>query len=228
MKKNAVYILFLIITFTLGATQAQESEAKNTDLTAADQIEELHGGILLVRLPTKQNSIDALIKTGRSEQAEQVRKQNEEKNLDLIKAMQAKFTFCPVYFFYSYDSEHILNGNLDSVTFLAPDLTADPSIKIGDQPFYTAEVTLVSQDTSNKQKNLRSGEEDDRDNQNEAKYYGGANMRFQALIIKDAEFNQLRRPFPYYSRTLNSFFIKKSLSDVVETMDQKLWRFYGK
>ena len=206
---------------------AQE-DVQSPERSAAEHIHALHDGVLLVRLPTKQNSIDALIKSGRTQQAEQVRVQTRDKNLELISAMNEGFTFCPVYFFYSYDSKYIVKGQLDSVTFLGADLNPDPNVDIDAKNFYTAEVSLVSQDTSQKGRNLRAGEEDDVDNRNETKYYGGANMRFQALIIKDAEFNQLRRPFPYYSRTLNSFFMKKTLDEVAKTMDQKLWKFHGK
>lgn len=228
MRKNNFGTLILILTLCIGSLYAQEEGNEIYGLSARDHIKQLHDGVLLVRLPTKQNSIDALIKTGRTEQAEQVRVQNEKKNLELYNGMKDEFTFCPVYFFFSYDSKHILDGNLDSVQFLGPNLEEDPTLSIGDKNFCTAEVTLVSQDTSGKKRNIRSSEENNRDNQNEPKYYGGANMRFQALIIKDKQFNQLRRPFPYYSRTLNSFFIKKSLADVANTMDQKLWKFYGK
>ncbi len=227
MRKQLICTSISILTLLFNVLYAQE-EVDTPERSAAEQIQELHNGVLLVRLPTKQNSIDALMKSDRKQQAEQVRLQTRNKNLELMAAMRDEFTFCPFYFFYSYDSEHILNGQLDSVTFLGEDLNPLSNVAIGDKLFYTAEVTLVSQDTSQKGKNLRDSEESDRDNQNETKFYGGANMRFQALIIKDSQFNQLRRPFPYYSRTLNSFFMKKTLEEVVETMDQKLWKFYGK
>lgn len=225
---HILIIFSMILSLPAWAQDSYEAIPTMQDGSSLEDIRSLRETALLVRLPTKQKSIDALIKTGREAKAEQLKADLRDRNLELMRAFKDEFSFCPVYFFYSSDSEYVLKGALDSVGFLDSTLTVDPNIAVNLDDFYTAEISLVEQDTSTKHRNLRDSDMDDRDNAREAKYYGGANMRFEALIIKDEYFNQLRRPFPYYSRTLNSFFLKKELSEVVKNMDSKLWKFYGK
>ncbi len=222
-----MFSIFLCIT---GSAQI-DSLLKSQRLSRVDRYtlskqatQNLKNGALLVRLKTKSKSINALKEKGRAAQAEQVEAKVNADNLDLYRAFQDEWNFCPVYFFNSDDSEHVINGQIDSVKFLNEELQADASIKMEKDFFLVAELGLLEQDRS-KIENVRSGQENNPNYRNEAKYYGGANMRFHALLMKSSEFEQLRAPFPHYSRTLNSFFIKKKMKDVVKTLNLKLQRF---
>ncbi|NND94398.1 MAG: hypothetical protein HKN45_05990 [Flavobacteriales bacterium] len=192
---------------------------------AREHIKNLKEGVLLVRLHTKQKSIDALKASDRHTQAEQIEKKVREENLELVNAIKSSFSFCPVYFFYSHDSKFVAEGELEKVGFLNHKLEIDPSISLDSANYYTAEMGLIEQNTKRTVENIPTGQEDNPNYRHEPKYYGGSNMRFHAFIIKNDEFQQLERPFPYYSRTMNSFFLKKSTEEVIERMNQKLFKF---
>ncbi|NNC82931.1 MAG: hypothetical protein HKN79_05075 [Flavobacteriales bacterium] len=195
-------------------------------ITAKDQIQKLKNGALLVRLPTKRPSIDAMREKGLNKQADALQSKVFAQNLDIVESFRSQFDFCPVYFFYSHDSKYVRELQLDSVLFLNDDLEEDESIKVVEDDYFTAEFTLLAP-KQYKVKNIPDSQEKNSNYRNEAKYYGGANMRFHALIIKDEEFTQLDNPFPYYTRTLNSFFIKRKMADVVSIMNGKLYRYHS-
>ena len=53
-------------------------------------------------------------------------------------------------------------------------------------------------------------------------------LGFEALIIKDKNFIQLKKPFPYYVRTFSSLFrpIKRTKSETVRKMNNDLISYY--
>jgi len=51
-------------------------------------------------------------------------------------------------------------------------------------------------------------------------------MTFGALIIKNENFFQLSKPFPYYSRTLHSIPFKRKPKNVIAKMNRQLYNFY--
>ena len=54
----------------------------------------------------------------------------------------------------------------------------------------------------------------------------GTNMGFGALVIKNDQFIQLTRPFPYYVRTFDSFPFKRKPEEVIKKLNRKLHLFY--
>ena len=228
----SVFCIFIFLVTALGMQAQGErdrsypSKEERTSI-AAEQIRSLQNGVLLVRLSTKQNSIDAMEQKGLSKQADVLRQKVLAENLEIASSFKTSFNFCPVYFFYSHDSKHVMNGNLDSVTFMNSELKAYEIVEFENNNYFTAEFTLLAQNTKYREQNIPKGQEDNPNYTREAKYYGGANMRFHALIIKDQQFNQLERPFPFYSRTLNSFFMKKKTEEVVSVLNEKLFAFYN-
>jgi hypothetical protein len=56
-------------------------------------------------------------------------------------------------------------------------------------------------------------------------YYGSSDMGFEALIVKNDQFMQLKSPFPYYVRTFNSLPVRKSNNKTVKKMNDKLFHF---
>lgn len=218
-------ILLGLSIFILGISHIHAQSESNS---SAMQIEQLKNGALLVRLPTKAKVISAMRANGKEAQAKQIEARNLARNKEIVKAVNEKLSFCKSYFFYSHDSKFVMAGQLDSVQFLNLDLEHDPTIAVSEPHIFTGEIGLIEQDIEQKRENITESEAKDRDNERQAKYYGGTDMRFEAFIIKDDQFKQLKRPFPYYSRTLNSFFMKKKLSEVMFTMNKKLNKFYSK
>ncbi|MEM6347156.1 MAG: hypothetical protein AAF927_24920 [Bacteroidota bacterium] len=200
-----------------------ESYRKARKRHATMQINGLYdGGVLLVRLKTKQTTIDALRERGKSEKAAQIEEEQRRYNQALIAAFKAKFDFCPVYFFYSHYTQQVKLGNWDSVAFVNEALQADASIKFEDPYYLVAEITSVVGDTA-KYFDHYYYEPTANGPERKASYYGGNNLGFEALVMKSDQFIQLTRPFPYYERLL-----QKSLPTIVGGLNESLHRFHTK
>ncbi|MBD79609.1 MAG: hypothetical protein CL840_11885 [Crocinitomicaceae bacterium] len=226
LKKIVLYLFVLLIGATGYAQQKEKlSRKKLAQEAAKQQITLLHNGALLVRLKTKQKSIDALNQAGKRKLAEKVKKQQDEINLQIIKAFAKNFDFCSTYFFLSDDSRFIINKQLDSLYFIGDDLKVDSTIKFNNTSFLTAEFTVIEQDTAKHFDYYESVPGKDGPEQRSS-YQGGTNFGFGALIIKSDQFVQLRKPFPYYVRKLDSLPFKRKPKTVVKKMNQQLHGFY--
>ncbi len=227
---NISLIFFLLIPISGFAQESDEDDLrfrKKIRRTAEKQIVELHdNGALLVRLKTKNNQILALQNAGKNELAERVENHQKEKNLKIVKAFKDEFDFCPVYFFYSDFSKSIKSKNFSEVEFLNHDLQFDSIIKINNEFFLTAEVGFIESDTTKRFSNYYYTKEDEQLVQKPT-YHTGTSMGFEALLIKNDKFIQLRRPFPFYIRTLSSLPIFNRRSHtVVRKMNEELHFYY--
>ena len=199
---------------------------KQLRILTKEQINQLKDGALFVRLQTKKKSINAFRKAGNDKLADKIETKQRNYNLKIASAFKTNFTFCPIYFFFSDYSRDIRERHFDNVVFLTDSLLADSTIKFTKKHFLTAEFGTIEQDTA-KYYSQNSIESDGNwsvkrvDN-----YYGRPHMGFGALIIKSDQFIQLRRPFPYYVRTFDSFPIKRKPKKTVKKMNKKLNRFY--
>ena len=95
-----------------------------------------------------------------------------------------------------------MSNQLDSITFLDDSLTPDPNIKMMQEFFLIAEFTNIEPDTTSRFEDnytttSSSGPEV------RSSYSGGMEVGFPALVIKNNQFIQLRKPFPYYSKSLD-------------------------
>ena len=186
------------------------------DSQARRQIRELKNSILLVRLRTSQPKIDALKEAGYPDKARQVEEKQLAENKEIVKAFHDQFFFCPVYFFYSHMSKeirvHHFQGNLMDENLAAINGIGKPvpvyfvaefgNIERSDEANFTG--YSIEQDTTGKK-------------QKTSNYSGDPDMGFTALIIRDASFVQLQKPFPYYVRTFEGFplFTRKKNKAVV-------------
>lgn len=227
-------VLFLLFISAVGISQETPVKKKKTSFrrqlkaSTKVQINELKDGALLVRLQTKKNAINALRKIGKNTQADELEKKQAEYNSNIISAFKTKFIFCPTYFFFSNYSKNIREKEFDQVVFLNDSLLADTTLKFDNKKFLIAEFGTIEQDTA-KYFSYHSIEPDPNNNWSVKKvnnYYGGPNMGFEALIIRDDKFIQLRHPFPYFIRTRNKMPKKRILVKAVKRMDKKLFKFY--
>jgi hypothetical protein len=128
MKTIKLFLLFLLPALLHGQSQKED---------AAARIKALKNGALMVRLKSGALQKAALEKAGDTKALEAYSKKMEEENKSAVNAFR-KFTFCPVYFFYSEASENIrqkkLSGSLLN-TKLIPDSTLSPALPL----FFTAE-----------------------------------------------------------------------------------------
>lgn len=232
MKQLLTVLLLLILAQAIGKPpepnkKENESQRKQTKALMTEQIKQLKNGVLLVRLQTKANTIAALQKIGKNALAAKIKEDQLSFNKKIVAAFKKKFTFCPAYFFYSNYSEMILSGQLDAVVFLDDSLQTDPTIKLSSANFLTAEFGIISQDTSKKSTNTYHYDGEN-DLNRKSSYQSGADMNIGVLKIMSNQFVQLKRPFPFYVRTFDSFIIKRSVSNTVWLMNYKLMDFYGR
>jgi hypothetical protein len=231
MNKISILFFLLLISTSL-VSQNTGTEKKKTNFrkqlhaSTKEQIDQLKNGALLVRLKTKTTTINALRKAGANARAEEIQRQQTEFNLNVIAAFRKNFNFCPIYFFYSDDSDNIRKKQFDQVTFLNDSLHADQAIKFNGKEFLTADFGTVEQDTA-KYFSHNSYEPDGNFSvKKEDHYNGGPSFSYEGLIIRNDKFIQLRHPFPYFVRTRDSRPNKKKLNRTVKTMNKKLTNFY--
>lgn len=219
MKFFTVLVLFVSALFTspifsqglpaqIYRPHGAEYEPFREKQVAIDNIKNLRKGALLVRLKTRQNTIDAFEERGYKKMAQQVKKEQRESNKKLMKAFKENFNFCQVYFFYSEDSENVLENNLEGI-FLNDNLEKDASIIVKEEHIFTAEIGSLITDPV---VTYRDGTESNTT----------SGMSESVLVIKDDDFEQLRRPFPYYVKAGDRFIEKK-----VAKLNKRLHRFYG-
>lgn len=116
-----LYTTLLSLIFTISTYGQSNSEI------ARQQLHEMKNGVLLVRLFTKEDQIAALKEHGQLKQAERVSQQQHAENKDIILSFSQVFEFCPVYFFYSRDSESIRNKDFEDKIFDAGLQKVNPS-----------------------------------------------------------------------------------------------------
>lgn len=227
-----ISVLFLFSLLFVSPSYAQVGrklrDSEIDQLNAERQIKELRQNVLLFRLRTRQPLIDALMKSGREAEAKEIEQNQLKKNRELIAAFSSYFDFCPVYFFTSNYSTFILNGALDSIPFLDDSANINPNLKVESELYFVAEIAPLAADTASFENGTYLAETEDGLVRRTA-YAGGGNSGFEALIFKSSALYQLRRPFPYYSRTLQSLPIfRRSYKRVVSRANEALHYYYNK
>lgn len=222
--------LLILLKSTLGLaqenTEKKLTHRKQKEKLAEQYINKLHDGVLLVRLQTKKKSIEGLREMGKMDFADRIEIRQAGLNKEIIYAFQANFDFCPTYFFYSDDSKAVKEKDFDRVEFLNEKLKVDTTISFEGQNFLTAEFGKVKQ-ASGQYFDGYAYESGEDGIEERKKYYGSANMGFDALIIKSDQFVQLSNPFPYYYRTLESLpILNRRPGKVVKRMNAQLHQFY--
>lgn len=192
--------------------QVINSAATSRDKNAREHISSLKNGALLVRLRTSDIAIKKLEDAGNKEMAASIRKQRQSENKKLADAFRQHFTFCPVYFFFSSDSDKIKNGQPDGI-LLNQDLKRDPSIALGGKKIYVTEITDLEQ--------FRSQPDNPSESHN-------PEVSFKALVVRDAHLHQLAKPFPFFIKaSTNIPPRRRSETEMVKLLDKKLQEYYA-
>ena len=196
--------------------------------TPEELIADMKDGVVLVRLMTRENAIQALEKSEQPERAQAVRDQQREENLELAKAFEENFDFCPVMYFYSSCTENIKTREFQGCLMNA-DLSAAPEtdvasidkffiaefgkVESSDEPYFTGYTLEESQDGS---KEIRTN------------YGGDTEIGAAALVIRDATFKQLGDPFPFHVRTREGLPWGRSTAKSIKKMNENLHDYYNK
>lgn len=218
-------LLGIFFTFDLSAQQTKKiGYKKQRKIDSKRQIIELHNGALLVRLKQKQKSIDGLRKRGNDKLANKIELKQKNRNSYIVSAFKKRFSFCPVYFFYSNDSKYAQTNNLDSISFLNGNLIADKSITLKDTNFYIAEFGHIEpEETPTYQSSAYIDKGETR-----ITYNGSSNFSFKAVTIKTKKFKQLKNPFPYYNKESSGTNKRANIDIAVSKLNLKLELFYNK
>lgn len=224
----------------------QPSYRKKKKLASSNQIQQLKSGVMLVRLKTSANTINALQKAGKNDRANRVKQNQDTENKKIISAFKNHFDFCDLRFFYSHHTQNVQQKQFENI-FLNDSLEVDPSIKMDTTlAFLLAEFGYIEQDTAKLFSHYAYESSENGSLEKATKYYSSSTeMDFYALRIMDENFVQLNRPFPYYTRISDKsvqihanktlyaaptggIFLPRSYEKTIAKMNRKLNRFYYK
>lgn len=224
MKNIYLYLLCLVAGGCLctQGLQAQPGGAANPYVaeraTAQNHIKTLKNTALLVRLKTRDKSVEAYRKSGAELLAQRVEQEQFAENKLLADLFRQYFTFCPVYFFYSSDTRAVQEGVRQGI-FLNETLQRDAAIILPYDNFYIAEIDALRETLPD------LGYADEEEKPQDATQSGGrhADTTLQrVIVVKDSSLTQLRRPFPFYIRA--SF--DRFLPSKVQKFNTRLINFY--
>lgn len=214
MNKLLIGTLFI---FSIGICFAQNVPTaghgdgrinKYNRVTARQYIFDLKDGVLLFRLKTQKNIINAYREKGLFERADKLELKQLNLNKEIVSNVQNTFNFCPTYFFFSDFSNHVINQQLDSVVFLNANLEPDTSIHITSKKFLTAEFGRLQQQTG------------ESDYYQETTYTGVSTLDNEAFVMMNQKFRQLRSPFPYQGPRVSNY--------STESWSNQLYNFYAR
>jgi hypothetical protein len=167
---------------------------------SAQQVYMLKNGVLLVRLKTNNTKIEAYKKTNKHKEADDLTEKTQKANKEIIQSFKTHFTFCPVYFFMSDDSENVTTQNWIAVNFVDENLlplSLQPQIT----SFFIAEFGATDTES-------------------------GTGMT--GLIVKTPDFIQLNKPFPYFSTTVDPIQQRVNTAPAIQKLNAKLVKYHKK
>ncbi len=171
-------------------------------LNAYEAIEQLKEGVLLVQLVTYKNTIQRLYEQGNIEKGNAYKERERKENRLLMTYFNEFFDFCPVYFFHPHELDKIRNGQL-SLAFRDENLELDPQIDLTGTPYLIAQFGYPDINEP---------------------FVGGKD-----IFIKDPDFNQMKKPFPYQAKDINLYLGDKSQNPLnLQSLNNKLQNFYYK
>ncbi len=190
--------LLLILTFFASAN-CQESQSKSEkELLKAKELARQFDstGVLLIRLSSKSEAINKL-KAINPQQAKKVKEEVNKENTEIIKAFSENYTLTPVYYFFSEHSSNISEKNFKG--------------------FVLNNKLQPELDFTGVKKTILIGE------------FGTLDvdkLGINALYLMDSNFETLKKPFPYYVRTLKPiFFLKRNKNKTVANLNSVLLQF---
>lgn len=152
-----------------------------------------NGGALLVRLKTNDKAIRSLKAAGNMDLAVQLERETMLNNQIIMASYLLEFKFCPVYFFFSSESDSVKHQKLQGI-LLDTTLTQNASITCN-APFY-----LIAESDNLYNSSLGIVKESLAPISSER----GNVIRRVRIVIKNRYFIQLHKPFPYFQIKGNS------------------------
>lgn len=223
--RELITLLTLVIAFTSTSQERATIEQLRRDKAiskayAEKSIQEINGGVLLVRLNFHQKKVDYLNEHGKTATAEEVSKKAKDVNQKIVSAFSENFDFCDVYFFKMSDSKYVKNQQFDSITLY------DLSLKEIDSSGLTTDNYLIGEFGRIKGDTTHYYSDDVRDTSVEKskrkEYYGRSKNGREAFIIMNRKFQQIQKPFPYFA-PLQVFYSESArFKKALELINEKL------
>ena len=222
-----ITLLFVLISFSSISQKRATLERLQHDKEickafAEKSIIEINGGVLLVRLNFRQKQIDYLTKRNDTIAAKNIQKTALTKNKKITEAFSKKFNFCSVYFFKMSDSKYVRLQQFDSIALYDINLNvlSTDSIRLQSENYLIGEFNKIKQDTSY----YSDVDQIDmsKENPKEKVYYGGSKNGREAFIIMDRKFQQIQKPFPYFSTLPSLLSDRVRFLKAIESINEKL------
>ncbi|MFT4971821.1 MAG: hypothetical protein ACI9XO_000384 [Paraglaciecola sp.] len=217
--------LFLLLLIGLSVGCNQQFHERHINESKEYIINLKEKGALIVRLRNEQKKMNALLKKGYIEWAEDVKEKAEEENKATIAAFNEKFNFCPVYFIFEQNSLDIRNKETRKGVFLNKNLQIDKTIECAEEFILTAEYGVTQPDTARFDGSTRTYEGENGKVLEKSGYKEIFN-KVTGLLIKSDHFVQLHRPFPYYVKKHTAIVLSRNYAEMVKLLNRNLHTFY--
>lgn len=205
-------ILFLVLFSTQFSTFAQKNVGGKE--RAADDLKALHDGYLFFQLFDRESTKNSIREHLGEKAVLQYEAEEKEKHDNLMKAFRENYTFSKVLFFYSHDKKKIKDDDFSTVKFYTDSNQLVSNDTIDFSHFFIAEVSRIEIDSTI----YTDGD---------GVEHKTANYSFSALIVRDRDFVQLGKPFPYYVRTMEGMpILQKKSMRLIAAFQNKLERKY--
>lgn len=180
--KRLAFIPLTLLILCVSFSNCKSYQARRSQ--ASGQIALLKDQALLVRLLSKQRTIDALKQANNFKEANYIEEQTTEFNRKIVEAFRQYYTFSNVYFFYSGESTKLKNGQFDQVQLFDTGNRPVANPALLSAGYLVAGIGKIYQDIA------LSGDSTSRHLQ-----VGMSGL--PALVVMDKDYVQLAKPFPH-------------------------------
>jgi len=205
---NSFDNMALSFQFPIWSSNREKRNKVSRRSAARSHIAQLAERPLLVRLntyspPVPENSDEKFVK-----KRTETLKAMQQKNREIQDAFKYNYDFGEVYFFESYQSKQILNGDFSVLRDANSELISQEKYP-KDGSFYVAEFSHLEPDSGKYWMNSRLVPAEN-GGQKILNHYGSydSGITYFSLMIKDSAFRKLENPFPNHVRCLKRSLIK--------------------
>jgi hypothetical protein len=181
---------------------------------------QLKDGAILVRLQTRSKTISR-IQDDNPALASKIKTQQAKENQIIVEAFSKQFAVCSVYFFYADNSIQIKEQDFELVLFDS-NYQAIEDLPLLDNNYLIAEFSQAQGDSMQHQAKINTKNEQGevvatRDTM--LVYHTGYSI--DALILMDADFMVLQKPYPHYVRK-NIAVRARTHGEMVQKLNDKI------
>lgn len=213
------------------ASSSLDTNAISRRSNAYYHASKLKDGLLLVRLQTRQSSINTLKAMGREDESIKLKEEVEKNNMELIEAFE-EYNFSKVLYFYDIHSAQIKEGIFDTILM-------DKNLNIVPAPHFEGELYIAlfgnyaSPEVSyHAQRNFQylKNHNIPPDSASAWVQYRHTGLGIGGIIITNNFFEPLEKPFPVFTKTVNRTIFRTGnmISRSVSRLNDDLYVLYYK